>query len=188
MRDVAGIRSQPPPNIKKPDWDTQIDYWLDPKNATQALKNAKNQAKSKVFCRQGSRSLAVHRDMQDEARVQYEEMLRLGDLGANMPTGVPYTEDQIMSMVRKGKQRGHIPSVGRVLAGLTGTSSLSTSFNARTPPMSMRSDDRMSQLLTQLESQHGVGGGSGSDRGGNDEPVADEDAGGDEDADGDEES
>ncbi|GJT06783.1 hypothetical protein Tco_0841245 [Tanacetum coccineum] len=43
-----------------------------------------------------------------------EEMLRLKDLVANMPTGVPYTEEQIMAMVRKGKQRGHIPVVGRV--------------------------------------------------------------------------
>ncbi|GJS20395.1 hypothetical protein Tco_0449027 [Tanacetum coccineum] len=28
-----------------------------------------------------------------------------------------YTNDQIMAMVREGKQRGHIPGVGRVLAG-----------------------------------------------------------------------
>nr|GEV27789.1 hypothetical protein [Tanacetum cinerariifolium] len=27
-----------------------------------------------------------------------------------------YTDDKIMVMVRKGKQRGHIPNVGRVLA------------------------------------------------------------------------
>nr|GEV46225.1 hypothetical protein [Tanacetum cinerariifolium] len=85
-----------------------------------------NRAKSKVFCRQGSRTLAFLRDhqmesfetreypsliqtffdthtdgnafAQDEARVQYEEMIRLRDLGANMPTDVPYTEDQIMAM------------------------------------------------------------------------------------------
>ncbi|GJS67647.1 hypothetical protein Tco_0682211 [Tanacetum coccineum] len=41
----------------------------------------------------------------------------LRDLGANTPTGVPYTKEQIMAIVRKGKQRGHIPGVGRVLAG-----------------------------------------------------------------------
>ncbi|GJX42648.1 hypothetical protein Tco_0257638, partial [Tanacetum coccineum] len=46
------------------------------------------------------------------------------------------------------------------------------------------SDDRMSQLLTQLESQHEISGGSGSGGGGDDEPGPDEDAGGDEDADG----
>ncbi|GJZ29913.1 hypothetical protein Tco_0574960, partial [Tanacetum coccineum] len=53
--------------------------------------------------------------------------------------------------------------------------------------MIVMSDDRMSQLLTQLESQHEVGGGSGSGGGGDDEPGADEDANGNEDADGDEE-
>ncbi|GJX10966.1 hypothetical protein Tco_0200825 [Tanacetum coccineum] len=94
---------------------------------------------------------------QDEARLQYEEMLRLRDLGANTPTGVPYTEDQIMAMVQNGKQRGHNPGVGRVLAR-----------------QGRDSDDKMSQLLTQLQSQHEVVGGSGSGGGG------DEDAGGDD--------
>nr|GEW35563.1 hypothetical protein [Tanacetum cinerariifolium] len=94
----------------------QIDYWLDPKHAARAAQNGQNQAKNKVFC-----SLAILRDQQMESsvtrrdQVQYEEMLR--DLGANAPTGVPYTEEQIMAMVIKGKQRGHIPEVGRVLAG-----------------------------------------------------------------------
>ncbi|GJR36784.1 hypothetical protein Tco_1212468 [Tanacetum coccineum] len=36
-------------------------------------------------------------------------------LCSNTPTGVPYTEDEIMAIVRGGKQRGHIPGVGRVL-------------------------------------------------------------------------
>ncbi|GJU48588.1 hypothetical protein Tco_1218143 [Tanacetum coccineum] len=85
------------------------------------------------------------------------------DLGANTPMGVPYTKDQIMAMVRKGKQRGHIPDV-------------------------VRSDDRMPQLLTQLQSQHEVDGGSGSGRDEDDEPGTDENAGEDEDAGGDEES
>nr|GFD53431.1 hypothetical protein [Tanacetum cinerariifolium] len=39
----------------------------------------------------------------------------LQGLGSNTPTGVPYTEDEIMAIVRGGKQRGHIPGVGRVL-------------------------------------------------------------------------
>nr|GEW86680.1 hypothetical protein [Tanacetum cinerariifolium] len=96
---------------------------------------------------------------QDEAQIHYEEMLRLGDLGANTSMGMPYTEDQIMAMVRKGKQRWHILCVGRVLAGQAGTSSLSTSLDACTPtPMSM----------------------SGSGGGGNDEPGADENADEDE--------
>ncbi|GJU78526.1 hypothetical protein Tco_1275596, partial [Tanacetum coccineum] len=125
--------------------------------------------------------------LQDEARIQYEEMLRLRVLGANTPTGVPYTEDQLMAMVRRGKQRGHIPGVGRVLAG-QGRSVISineprcTHTDADVDEVKkenrklrkevnmlmtvVRSDDRMSQLLTQLQSQHEVGGGSGSGGGG----------------------
>ncbi|GKA70308.1 hypothetical protein Tco_0776372, partial [Tanacetum coccineum] len=49
------------------DWDTHIDYWLDFKNGARAAQNAQNRAKSKVFCRQGSRSLAVLRDLQIES-------------------------------------------------------------------------------------------------------------------------
>ncbi|GKB31302.1 hypothetical protein Tco_0870703 [Tanacetum coccineum] len=64
MRDVEGIRSRPYPNIKQPDWDKHIDFWLDDKNAARALQNAQNRTKSKVFCRQGFRSHAVIRDMQ----------------------------------------------------------------------------------------------------------------------------
>nr|GFC38724.1 F-box domain, leucine-rich repeat domain, L domain-like protein [Tanacetum cinerariifolium] len=44
-------------------------------------------------------------------------MLRLQGLGSNTPTGVPCTEDEIIAIVREGKQRGHIPGVGRVLPG-----------------------------------------------------------------------
>ncbi|GJZ80041.1 hypothetical protein Tco_0644878 [Tanacetum coccineum] len=32
-RDVAAIRSRPPANVLHAQWDTQIDYWLDPKHA-----------------------------------------------------------------------------------------------------------------------------------------------------------
>ncbi|GJV38621.1 EF-hand domain pair containing protein [Tanacetum coccineum] len=198
-----------------------------------ALQNAQNRAKSKVFFRQGSQSLAVIRDMQmessetreypsliqsyfdthifdgvflqDEARIQYEEMLRLRNLGANTPTSVPYTKDQIMAMVHQGKQQGHIPGVGRVLVGQgRGIISINeprcTHTDADVDEVKeenkklrkklnmlmtvVKSDDRMSQLLTQLQSQHEVGNGSGSGGGGDDEPGEDEDANEDEDADG----
>ncbi|GJU48188.1 hypothetical protein Tco_1217743 [Tanacetum coccineum] len=133
--------------------------------------------------------------------VNEEEMIRLRDLGANMPTGMPYTEEQIMAMVRKGKQRGHIPGVDRVLVG-QGRDAISineprgtytdadvdevkeNNKRLRKEPAMLRtvvkSDDRMSQLLTQLELQHEVCGGSGSGRGGDNEPNADEDAKGDD--------
>ncbi|GJS97054.1 hypothetical protein Tco_0804022 [Tanacetum coccineum] len=44
-------------------------------------------------------------------------MIKLRDLGANTPTGVPYTEEQILARVIKGKQRGHIPGRGRQVVG-----------------------------------------------------------------------
>ncbi|GKB34847.1 hypothetical protein Tco_0879789 [Tanacetum coccineum] len=44
-------------------------------------------------------------------------MLRLQRLGSNTETGVPYTEEEIMAIVRKGKQQGHLPGVGSVLSG-----------------------------------------------------------------------
>ncbi|GJY30441.1 hypothetical protein Tco_0413936 [Tanacetum coccineum] len=47
----------------------------------------------------------------------------------------------------------------------------------------VKSDDRMSQLLTQLQSQHEVGSGSGSGGGGDDVPGEDENADEDQDAD-----
>ncbi|GKE90099.1 hypothetical protein Tco_1567574, partial [Tanacetum coccineum] len=55
-----------------------------------------------------------------------------------------------MAFVLGGKQRGHIPGVGRILPG-QGT------------------------MLTQLESQPEYGGGSGSGGCGDDEPGDDED-------------
>ncbi|GJW10261.1 hypothetical protein Tco_1576088 [Tanacetum coccineum] len=55
--------------------------------------------------------------LRDEERLLYEKMLRLKDLGPNTPTGVPYTDDEIMAIVRQGKQRGHILGVGRILTG-----------------------------------------------------------------------
>nr|GEY40459.1 hypothetical protein [Tanacetum cinerariifolium] len=47
----------------------------------------------------------------------YDEMLRLQGLGSYTSSGVPYTEDEIMAIVRRGKQRGHIPGVDKVLPG-----------------------------------------------------------------------
>ncbi|GJZ95852.1 hypothetical protein Tco_0668186 [Tanacetum coccineum] len=93
-RDVEGIRSRRLVSITPADW--------------------------------GSRSVGVLQDMQMESsktrergydRNMYEEMLRLKDLGTNMSSVVPYTEDEIMAKVRAGKQWRHIPGVGRALAG-----------------------------------------------------------------------
>ncbi|GKC31178.1 hypothetical protein Tco_1038472 [Tanacetum coccineum] len=109
-------------------------------------------------------------------------MSRLKDLGPNTPSGVPYTDDEIMAIVRQGEQRRHILGVGRVLAG-HGRDVLAIPEPRCTHTVDVdevkktnkqlrkeidmlmkvvRSDDKMSQLLSQLQSQHEVGsGGSG---------------------------
>ncbi|GJR56259.1 reverse transcriptase domain-containing protein [Tanacetum coccineum] len=124
----------------------------------------------------------------------YDKMLRLQGLGSNTPSGVPYTEDEIMAIVRGGKQRGHIPGVGRVLPGqgtvippsppCTHSSNVATLKKREkllTKKMNMfmklfRSDDKFSQI----ESQPEYGGGNGSGGCEDDEPGDDEDGGKDE--------
>ncbi|GJX11748.1 hypothetical protein Tco_0201607, partial [Tanacetum coccineum] len=109
---------------------------------------------------------------QDEARIQYEEMPRLKGFGGkgrdvisiNDPR-CTHTDADVDEVKEEHKRLRKELNMLRTV---------------------VRSDDRMSQLLTQLESQHEVGGGNGSGGGGDDEPGADEDAGGDEDTDGDE--
>ncbi|GJQ93664.1 hypothetical protein Tco_0004803 [Tanacetum coccineum] len=127
------------------DWDAHIAFWNDHRNQARAVQNCQNRAKSTVVCRQGSQSLARLRDQmmessatreypslihtffvthtvngvftRDEDRAIYEEMLRLQALGSNTPSGVPYTDEEINAIARKGKQRRHLPGVGRVLPG-----------------------------------------------------------------------
>nr|GFD35310.1 hypothetical protein [Tanacetum cinerariifolium] len=109
-----------------------------------------------------------------------------------------YTEDEIMAIVRGGKQRGHIPGVGQVLPGhrtvipppsqgthLAYIDRLKKREKLLTKEVKMfkrlfRSDEKFSLMLTQLESQPEYGGGSGSGGCGDDEPGDDEDGGEDE--------
>nr|GEW10609.1 reverse transcriptase domain-containing protein [Tanacetum cinerariifolium] len=70
-------------------------------NIARAAQNRQNRAKSTVISRQGSWSLARLRD-------EMEEMRRLEATGT-------YTDDEIKRLSRGGKQRGHIPGVGKVL-------------------------------------------------------------------------
>ncbi|GKA77774.1 zinc finger, CCHC-type containing protein, partial [Tanacetum coccineum] len=179
------------------DWDAKIDFWNDPRNQARAAQNRQNRAKSTVVCRQGSRSLARLRDQMDEDRALY--MLRLQRLSSKTETGVPYTEEEIMAIIRKGKQRGHLPGVGRVLSGratdgcpppsqstvdLADVEKLKKSNKNLTKQVKMmmrlfRSDDKFSQMLTQFESSPVFEGASGSGGCGDDESGGDED--GDED-------
>nr|GEX90697.1 zinc finger, CCHC-type [Tanacetum cinerariifolium] len=194
--DVESIRQRRPENITPADWDAHIAFWNDPRNQARAAQNRQNRAKSTVVCRQGSRSLARLRD-------QMEEMLRLQALGTNTSSGVPYTDEEINALARKGKPRGHLPGVGRVL------SRRATDVLSSPPPQCTHnsidveklkkknkyltkqvnlmmklfiSDDKFSQMLNQCESSPEFGNASGSGGRGDDE-MADEDEEDEEDGD-----
>ncbi|GJS19470.1 reverse transcriptase domain-containing protein [Tanacetum coccineum] len=139
--------------------------------------------------------------VRDQDRALYDEMLRQQRLGSNTETGVPYIEEEIMAIVRKGKQRRHLPGVSRVVSRrVTGgcpplpqstvdpadVEKLKKSNKSLTKQVKMmmrlfRSDDKFSQMLDQFESSPEFGGANGSGGCGDDE------SGGDEDDDGDEE-
>ncbi|GJT50242.1 hypothetical protein Tco_0976399 [Tanacetum coccineum] len=177
----------------------KIGFWNDPKNRARAAQNKQNRAKSKVVCRQGSRSIAALRDMHMESsttreypslihtfflthtvndvflnpedKALYDEMLRLQGLGSNTETGVPYTEDEIMAIVHGGKQRGHIPDVGKVLPR-QGT------VIPPPPPCTHGSDVvKLKKRKNVLTRQPEIGGGSGSGGREDDEQGDDEDDG-----------
>ncbi|GJU17075.1 F-box domain containing protein [Tanacetum coccineum] len=195
--DVEKIRRARPEDITVEEWEKYIKFWNDPRNIARAAQNRQNRAKSTVISRQGSRSLARLRDemRQSSGTQEYpslidtffvahtEEMRRLEATGT-------YTDDEINRLARRGKQRGHIPDVGRVLPARA-TASLSTPASESTLNslhkkvdfmMSLfKSDSKYSDMFSQFES----GGASGSGGCGDDEESADSQEDEDEDGDGD---
>nr|GFA66376.1 myosin-J heavy chain-like isoform X1 [Tanacetum cinerariifolium] len=173
---VEKIRRTRPQDITADEWDKYIQFWNDPRNIARAAQNRQNQAKSMVISRQGCRSLARLRD-------EMEEMRRLEATGT-------CTDNEINHLAKEGKQRGHIPSVGRVLPARA-TASPSTSAHESTLNslhkkvdfmMSLfKSDSKYSYMFSQFES----GGDSGSGGCGDDEESAADWDDEDEDGDGD---
>nr|GEW18895.1 hypothetical protein TSUD_89340 [Tanacetum cinerariifolium] len=198
-------------DITTDEWDKYIQFWNDPRNIARAAQNWQNQAKSTVISLQGSWSLARLRDemrqssttqeypslidtffvahtvngefLRDEDRRIYEEMRRLEATGT-------YTDDEINRLARGGKQRGHIPGVGRVLPAqataspstLVHESTLNSLHEKVDSMMSLfKIDSKYSDMFSQFES----GGASGSDGCGDDEEGADDQDDEDEDGDGD---
>ncbi|GJU64130.1 F-box domain containing protein [Tanacetum coccineum] len=197
------------PKERKAALITDMGFWNDPRNIARAAQNRQNRAKSTVISRQGSLSLARLRDemrqssatqeypslidtffiahtvdgvfTRDEDRLIYEEMRRLEATGT-------YTDDEINRLARGGKQRGHIPGVGRVLPARA-TASPSTPHPNKSLKnlhkkvnfmMSLfKSDSKYSDMFAEFES----GGASGSGGCGDDEESADDQE--DEDGDGD---
>ncbi|GJZ37124.1 RNA-directed DNA polymerase, eukaryota [Tanacetum coccineum] len=112
-------------------------------------------------------------------------MVTLRAVGSNTESGVPYTDEEINAMARKGKQRGHLPGVGRVLPGRArdvlipppppppqcthnsgDVEKLKKKNKYLTKQVNLmmklfRSDDKFSQMLTQYESTPEFGSGSG---------------------------
>nr|GEW58704.1 hypothetical protein [Tanacetum cinerariifolium] len=196
---VEKIRRAHPENITASEWDKYIEFWNDPRNIARAAQNRQNRAKSTVISRQGSRSFARLRDemrqtsttheypslidtffvahtvngkfLRDEDRCIYEEMRRLEATST-------YTDDEINRLARGGKQRGHIPGVGRVLpARATASPSLpahESTLNSLHKKVDFmmslfKSDSKYSDMFSQFESS----GASGSGGCGDDEEGAD---------------
>ncbi|GJZ24033.1 zinc finger, PHD-type containing protein [Tanacetum coccineum] len=143
------------------DPEPRIAFWNDPKNRARATQNKQNRAKSKVMESSATREypslihtfFLIHTVngvfLNPEDKALYEEMLRLQGL-APTRMGLPYIEDEINAIVRVASKRAH---------------------------SRCWSDDKFSQMLTQLESQPEIGGGSGSGGRGDDEQGDDEDDG-----------
>ncbi|GKC66238.1 hypothetical protein Tco_1098836 [Tanacetum coccineum] len=122
--DLECLRRGRPSYISEVNWDAQLAFWNDPKNLARAAQNKQNRAKSKVMETSATREYRrlIHSLFLTLLLVAYSlkprgQALLLQSLGSNTSTGVPYIEDEIMAIVRGGKQRGHIPGVGRVLPG-----------------------------------------------------------------------
>nr|GEU93108.1 hypothetical protein [Tanacetum cinerariifolium] len=154
------------------------------------LLKIKNQAKSKVVCRQGSRSIAALRDMHMESSATREYPSLIHTFFLTHTVG-----DVFLNPEEKALYRGHILGVGRVLprqdmvipssppcTHSSDVSKLKKSEKLRTKQVNMflklfKTDDKFSQMLTQLESQPEYDGGSESGECRDDEPGDDEDGG-----------
>ncbi|GJW54302.1 hypothetical protein Tco_0098387 [Tanacetum coccineum] len=157
--DLERLRRGRPSHISEVNWDAQLAFWNDPKNLARAAQNKQNRAKSKVVCRQGSRAqllestllipylpldnilvYGVFLNPEDKA-LYVRGDAEVNRVSAPTPRWVsPTTEDEIMAIVRGGKQRGHIPGVGRVLPGQR-TVIPTLRLHARTPLMSVFHDE-----------------------------------------------
>ncbi|GKB05701.1 hypothetical protein Tco_0833896 [Tanacetum coccineum] len=150
------------------------DYWVkNPDDETydnmvRCAQNAQNGQKARSYAGRDPCHLLPSEISRCRALQLKKEMQRLQALGE-------YTDDRIMVIVRKGTECEHILGFGWVLAGRRN--------DVLDVPV-MSSDDRMSQLLTQLQSQHETGSGSESGNrsgaGGDDESSDDEDVDEDE--------
>ncbi|GJY97745.1 hypothetical protein Tco_0514655 [Tanacetum coccineum] len=185
--DVEKIRRARPEDITAEEWEKYIKCWNDPRNIARAGQRARQSSGTQEYPSLIDTFFVAHtvngEFLRDEDRRIYEEMRRLEATGT-------YTDDEINRLARRGKQRGHIPGVGRVLparatAGPSTPASESTvnSLQKKVDFMMslFKSDSKYSDMFSQFES----GGASGSGGCGDDEESADAQEDEDEDGDGD---
>ncbi|GJS31279.1 hypothetical protein Tco_0491899 [Tanacetum coccineum] len=182
-----------PESITPTDWDAHIAFWNDPRNQARTAQNRQIEHRARTFGRKGFPITCSALEMSDA---------ELRDSRLQHRSGVPYTDEEINAMARKGKQRGHLPGVGRVLPGRArdvlipppppppqcthnsgDVEKLKKKNKYLTKQVNLmmklfRSDDKFSQMLTQYESTPEFGSGSGGC--GDDEIADDEDGGEDE--------
>ncbi|GKE15884.1 hypothetical protein Tco_1423461 [Tanacetum coccineum] len=96
-----------------------------------------------------------------------EEMTKLRDLGANTPTGVPYTKKEIFAKVRKGKEWGYISKRDMQVASLGKTKLAEAKAEAKANRReldelrnALKTNSQMVELLSQLGSCSEMGLGS----------------------------
>nr|GEX56971.1 hypothetical protein [Tanacetum cinerariifolium] len=136
-------------------------YWVPEEDETYDLERIRRERPSHIFEVDWDAQLAFLNDPKN-----LDEMLMLQSLGSNTPTGVPYTEDEIMTIVHGASSEGTNPAQKEREAAHEQVNMIMRLF---------RSDDKFSQMISQLESQPEYDGGSASDGCGDDEPGDDED-------------
>ncbi|GJV08314.1 hypothetical protein Tco_1345970 [Tanacetum coccineum] len=161
-------------------YNLKQDYWKVNSGETRDVKMDNDQSHRYPFLISDFYDLHTH---------DSEEMIKLRDLGANIFTGVPYTEENILALVRKGKHRDHIPRRGRHALVVAKAEAMAKKRKLKELRSVVKSDPRMAELLSQLGSRSDMGSSRGArggiwsdgsradDEGGDDDIIGDDDKG-----------
>nr|GFA35074.1 RNA-directed DNA polymerase homolog [Tanacetum cinerariifolium] len=178
--DVESIRQRRPENITRQIGMLSLPFGMITGTKPGPLKIAKTGQRAQAHLLESTRDPYLLRDTHCWRGIMRDEDRSLYRLGSNTETGVPYTEEEIMAIVRKGKRRGHLSGVGRVLSGrATGgcppppqstvdsadveklKKGKSLTKQVKMMMRFFRSDDKFSQMLDQFESSPDFGDPSG---------------------------
>nr|GEX13298.1 hypothetical protein [Tanacetum cinerariifolium] len=108
---VNKIRRARPENITTNEWDKYIEFWNDPQNIARAAQN-RGRPQPLRSTRRSLTPSSWHTLLTENSfgKRTDEEMRMLEATGTN-------TDDEINHLARAGKQRGHIPGMGRFGSG-----------------------------------------------------------------------